>query len=90
MEQVSVNKWVRFALSAVLFGLGAIITFALQYDWSSIVGPEKAGIAVAVISVVKMAYECFAPSSDKTVKPTGGTIITHRAVESPPRPPIAS
>jgi hypothetical protein len=79
-KQFQINKFARIGLSFLVAAGGALITAALQYDWRSVVPPEYAGIIVAIIGVVKMAYESFAPSADRGTIPTGNSIITHKAV----------
>lgn len=81
-KRFQVNKWIRLALSILLVMLGAAITYASGLDWKTIVGPDKAGLAVVIISLIKTIYESFAPAAGVQVAPTTGTkIITHEALK---------
>lgn len=84
MKQFQVNKFWRMALSVATVMLGAAITYMAGLDWKTIVGPDKAGIAVALIGIIKTLYESFAPGAGVPVVPTGSSasLVTHRAVGS--------
>ncbi len=70
-----VNKWVQFALAALV----ALLGFASSFDWTTIVSPQSAGIIVGVIGVFKMMTNALAPAPGTGAAPTDGTIITHTA-----------
>ena len=82
MQQFQVNKFWRMALSVAVVMLGAGITYMLGLDWNTIVGPDKAGIVVMVIGVIKTVYESFAPGAGVPVVPTGSStsLVTHKAI----------
>lgn len=75
-----VNKWVRFALAAVVALLGALIGWGLDYDWTKVVDPVTAGRIVCAIGVIKTLYTAFAPSSGSGSLPTDSYIITQRGI----------
>jgi hypothetical protein len=75
-----VNKWLRFALSALVAILGALIAWGLKYDWTKIVDAQTAGTIVFLIGLVKTAYVAFAPASGSGSLPTDSYIITQRGI----------
>jgi hypothetical protein len=75
-----VNKWLRFALSAFVALLGALIAWGLDYDWTKVVDAKTAGTIVFVIGLLKTAYAAFAPSSGSGSLPTDSYIITQRGI----------
>jgi hypothetical protein len=70
-----VNKWVQFALAALVAMLG----FASSFDWTTLVSAKTAGVIVGIIGVFKMLTNAVAPAAGKTATATEGTIITHTA-----------
>jgi hypothetical protein len=70
-----VNKWVQFALAALVAMLG----FASSFDWTTLVSAKTAGVIVGIIGVFKMLTNAVAPAAGKTAAATDGTIITHSA-----------
>lgn len=82
-KQFQVNKWVRLGLSLLIVIFGAIITFALQYDWTTVVDPKTASVIVLGIGVIKSIYDSFAPSAGSNVIPTGSStsLITHKSLK---------
>jgi hypothetical protein len=70
-----VNKWIQFALAALV----ALLGFASSFDWTTLVSPQTAGVIVGVIGVFKMLTNAIAPAPGKTLAPTDGAIITHTA-----------
>lgn len=74
--QFQVNKWVRLALTVFMGVIGILIAV----DWSQYVDPKTGGTIVLILSLIKGAYETFAPSSDKATVPTGGYLVSHEAV----------
>jgi hypothetical protein len=70
-----VNKWVQFALAALV----ALLGFAASFDWTTLVSPQTAGVIVGVIGVFKMLTNALAPAPGKTANATDGSIITHTA-----------
>jgi len=83
-KEFQVNKFWRMLLSVLLVMLGAAITYMAGLDWKTIVGPDKAGIAVMVIGLIKTIYETFAPGVGVHTTPipesSTASLITHRAV----------
>jgi hypothetical protein len=69
------NKWVQFALAALV----ALLGFASSFDWTALVAPKTAGVIVGVIGVFKMITNAIAPAPGKTAAATDGAIITHTA-----------
>jgi hypothetical protein len=67
------NKWIQFALSALL----ALLGFAASFDWTTLVSVKSAGVIVGIIGVFKMLMNALAPAPSQASTPTGGTIITH-------------
>jgi hypothetical protein len=67
------NKWVQFALAALV----ALLGFASSFDWTTLVSPKSAGVIVGVIGVFKMLTNAIAPAPGKTAVATDGTLITH-------------
>jgi hypothetical protein len=70
-----VNKWVQFALAALVAMLG----FASSFDWTTLVSAKTAGVIVGIIGVFKMLTNAVAPAAGQTAAATDGTIITHSA-----------
>jgi hypothetical protein len=70
-----VNKWIQFALAALV----ALLGFAGSFDWTTIVSPQAAGVIVGVIGVFKMLTNALAPGAGKTAAATDGALITHTA-----------
>jgi hypothetical protein len=70
-----INKWVQFALAALV----ALLGFAASFDWTALVSPQTAGVIVGVIGVFKMLTNALAPGAGKTAAATDGSIITHTA-----------
>jgi hypothetical protein len=79
-NSIQINKWIRFALAAVVAILGGLIAWGQTYDWTQIVSKETAGTIVFLIGLLKTAYTAFAPSSGKGTAPTDGYIITQRGI----------
>jgi hypothetical protein len=75
-----VNKWIRFALSAFVAILGALIAWGTSYDWTKVVDPQTAGTIVFIIGLIKTAYAAFAPSAGSGTAPTDSYIITQRGI----------
>ena len=69
------NKWVQFALAALV----AILGFASSFDWTTLVSPKAAGVIVGIIGVFKMLTNALAPAPGKTAAATDDAIITHTA-----------
>jgi hypothetical protein len=67
------NKWIQFALAALV----ALLGFAASFDWTSLVSTKTAGIIVGVIGVFKMITNALAPKPSQAVEPTGGAVVTH-------------
>jgi hypothetical protein len=70
-----INKWVQFALAALV----ALLGFAASFDWTALVSPQTAGVIVGVIGVFKMLTNALAPGAGKSAAATDGSIITHTA-----------
>jgi hypothetical protein len=70
-----INKWVQFALAALV----ALLGFAASFDWTALVSPQMAGVIVGVIGVFKMLTNALAPGAGKSAAATDGSIITHTA-----------
>ena len=70
-----VNKWVQFALAALV----ALLGFASSFDWTTLVSPKTAGVIVGVIGVFKMLTNAVAPAAGKSATATDRSIITHTA-----------
>jgi hypothetical protein len=79
-NSIQVNKWLRFALSAVVALLGALIAWGASYDWTNVVDPKTAGIIVFLIGALKTAYNAFAPAAGTGTVPTDSYIITQRGI----------
>ncbi|MBV8848102.1 MAG: hypothetical protein JOZ16_00800 [Methylobacteriaceae bacterium] len=69
------NKWVQFALAALV----AVLGFASSFDWTTLVSPKTAGVIVGAIGIFKMLTNALAPAPGKTASATDGAIITHSA-----------
>ena len=69
------NKWVQFALAALV----ALLGFAASFDWTTLVSPQAAGTIIGIIGVFKMLTNAVAPAPGKSAAATDGAIITHTA-----------
>lgn len=67
------NKWIQFALAALV----ALLGFASSFDWTTLVSAKTAGVIVGVIGVFKMITNAMAPKTTQVIQPTGGTVVTH-------------
>lgn len=67
------NKWLQFALAALV----ALLGFAASFDWTTLVSSKSAGVIVGVIGVFKMITNALAPSTTQVITPTGGSVVTH-------------
>jgi hypothetical protein len=77
---IQVNKWIRFALSASVTILGALIAWGTSYDWTNVVDAKTAGTIVFLIGLLKTAYNAFAPAAGSGTAPTDSYIITQRGI----------
>lgn len=69
------NKWINFALSAVV----AVMGFAATTDWTSLFSAKTAGGITMGVAVLKMVLNLLAPAAGATVAPTTSSLITHQA-----------
>ncbi|GAC1340044.1 MAG: hypothetical protein NVSMB26_28010 [Beijerinckiaceae bacterium] len=67
------NKWVQFALAALV----ALLGFASSFDWTTLVSAKSAGLIVGIVGVFKMLTNALAPASGQTASATKGALVTH-------------
>lgn len=69
------NKWIQLAISLLI----ALDGWAVTFNWVSVTNATLAGAIVGVAGTAKMILNAIEPSAGQTVKPTGNTLITHKA-----------
>lgn len=70
------NKWLQFGLSALM----TVMAGSASLDWSTVVSPTHAAGIATGIAAAKAVLNLLAPGPNTPVQPTGGAVVTHRAV----------